>query len=155
MKERLELLLSFEGWANERAIESLVRANDYTPAVRLFAHILAAQQAWLMRLTGQDSTGFQIWPAAGMDECRKLRPRLQAELEEWLDGTSQADLEHEISYRNQAGREFRNTPLDILTHLTLHSQHHRGQIALELREIGVQPAVTDFIAFRREQLDQG
>jgi len=34
---------------------------------------------------------------------------------------------------------------DILTHVTIHSAYHRGQIASDLRAAGQAPAYTDFI----------
>ena len=34
---------------------------------------------------------------------------------------------------------------DILTHVTMHSAYHRGQIAADVRVAGFTPAYTDFI----------
>src|SRR5690606_38008108 len=106
------------------------------------SHILAAQEVWLTRLRGDDSSSIVIWPARSLEECRAALKRLDAEILAFLDGIDEDFLERDIVYRNQAGREFRNTPDEILTHLGLHSQHHRGQIALQLRQHGQQPAVT-------------
>jgi uncharacterized damage-inducible protein DinB len=34
---------------------------------------------------------------------------------------------------------------DVLTHVLFHSAYHRGQIALQMRASGAEPAYTDFI----------
>jgi len=39
-----------------------------------------------------------------------------------------------------------------LTHVIMHSAYHRGQIALEMRAAGMEPAHTDFIHAVRQGL---
>lgn len=150
MLERFKLLFQYELWANRRTLRSLQDAAERGAGERLFAHILAAQEVWLTRLRGRDSTGMGIWPPHHLDDSVRRLEALAEAINAFLSEIDEAFLEKEIVYRNQTGREFRNTPNDILTHLGLHSQHHRGQIALQLRQLGQTPAVTDFIAFRRE-----
>jgi uncharacterized damage-inducible protein DinB len=152
--ERFRLMFDYELWANRRVLESLRRSSKRGEGVRLLAHILAAQDAWLTRLRGQDSSHVAIWPESGLEECEAALERLNKAIADHLAGLDEDGLAAEVVYRNQSGREFRSTPLDILTHLGLHSQHHRGQIALALRRLGEEPAVTDFIAFRREATGQ-
>ena len=147
--QRFRLMFEYELWANRRSLESLRSASQRGEGLRWLAHILAAQQVWLTRLSGQDSSDVVIWPESTVEESSAEMDRLATVIDSYLNGLDERTLTQEITYTNQTGREFRNTPLDILTHLGLHSQHHRGQIALELRRLGEQPAVTDFIAFRR------
>lgn len=143
-------MFEYELWANRRTLAAVEAASDRGPTVRLFAHILAAQQAWLTRLRGNDSSGVAIWPTSNIKECRRTLDLLAQEIEAYLAELDEAGLMDSITYRNQTGAEFTNTPLDVLTHLGLHSQHHRGQIALQLRQLRQEPAVTDFIAYCRE-----
>ena len=37
---------------------------------------------------------------------------------------------HLVTYKNSKGTEFRNSKRDILTHVALHGQYHRGQIRI-------------------------
>jgi uncharacterized damage-inducible protein DinB len=53
-------------------------------------------------------------------------------------------------YQSYEGPRFRSTIEDILTRLFGHSWYHRGQIAMLLRSIGAEPAVTDFVFWARE-----
>jgi len=151
MLERFGLMFRYELWANRRTLAAIEAAEDRGPTVRLFAHIVAAQEAWLTRLRGADSSAIAIWPARTLEECKAALEGMNAEIEAYLAGLEEASLSIPVTYSNQTGRSFSHTPLDILTHLGLHSQHHRGQVALQLRQLGQEPAVTDFIAYLREK----
>lgn len=150
MKDHFRLLFDYEKWANRRVLDAIRGASEKGASVRLFAHILAAQEVWLTRLVSLDSSKIAIWPPTTIDECVVRLEHLDGIIDKYLDDLDDESLELELRYKNQHGDEFSNTPLDILTHLGFHSQHHRGQIALQLRQLGQEPAVTDFIAFRRE-----
>ena len=60
-------------------------------------------------------------------------------------GSLRLDLIRMVEYRNSKGEAWSNRVEDILTHVLMHSAYHRGQIALEMRASGAQPAYTDFI----------
>jgi uncharacterized damage-inducible protein DinB len=40
---------------------------------------------------------------------------------------------------------------EILTHVTIHSAYHRGQIASDVRSAGLEPAYTDYIHAVRQR----
>jgi uncharacterized damage-inducible protein DinB len=50
-----------------------------------------------------------------------------------------------VTYTNSKGEVWTSGVEDILTHVTIHSAYHRGQIASDLRAEGHTPAYTDFI----------
>jgi len=54
-----------------------------------------------------------------------------------------------VQYRTTTGAPYENTVEEILTQVLLHGAYHRGQIALLVRQLDGQPAVTDFIAWVR------
>jgi len=54
-----------------------------------------------------------------------------------------------VTYTNSAKREFSTALGDILVHVALHGQYHRGKVNLLLRENGLEPVPADFIAFVR------
>ena len=149
--DHVKLLLGFEKWANRRTLASIEDAHEPGGSVRWMAHILAAQRVWLTRLDGRDSNRLPIWPDALLSDCRETLEELEGVIDGYLAGLTEQKLETPVDYRNQTGASFSHTPLEMLTHLAFHAQHHRGQIAYELRRLGQTPAVTDFIAFRREK----
>ncbi len=63
----------------------------------------------------------------------------------YLTNLSADDLEKQIDYRNSKGEAWSSRIKDVLTHVLMHSAYHRGQVALEMRAAGLQPAYTDFI----------
>lgn len=60
-----------------------------------------------------------------------------------------SDLDKTIHYTNTREQVFNNSIRDILFHIINHSTYHRGQIATEFRQNGLDPLVTDFIVYKR------
>ncbi len=44
---------------------------------------------------------------------------------------------------------FTNVIQDVLFHFINHSTYHRGQIAIQMKEAGLEPIATDYIFFKR------
>ena len=149
MASHFERMWEFETWANRRALESIGQLTEKAECLRLFGHILAAQRAWLTRLEGHDSSQIELFPTSAIEECEAQLAEIDRKALAYLATLDEDSLGREIVYTNQTGKSFRNTPRDILTHLGMHSQYHRGQIAILVRQAGSAPAVTDFIAFCR------
>lgn len=150
MPLQLAELFRYDAWANRRVLESLKQPDAPPKALELFAHILAAQEIWLARLAGLDSSAIEVWPGRTVSECEEGQRRLERALDQYLRGLTEETLNQPLDYKTTAGKAYRNTPRQILTHVTFHGQHHRGQIAVILREAGIAPAATDLIAHFRE-----
>ena len=60
-------------------------------------------------------------------------------------GLSEEDLTKACSYTNSKGEAWESNVIDILAQVILHSAHHRGQIATELRRSGNVPTPVDYI----------
>lgn len=168
MTERFERLVDHMEWANARALEAVRGADpgqsgttapgttepgtaEPGPAgpLRLLAHVLGAEQVWLERIRTGDSSGLEIWPELTPYQCGELMERNVRGYRKVLADASARDLDSPVRYENSSGTEYR-TPLgEILLQVFLHGEHHRGQIARELRRAGADPANTDFITFSR------
>jgi uncharacterized damage-inducible protein DinB len=139
-------------WADDRLLAQLEAAgNPPAAAIRLYDHILNAERVWLTRLEGRDSSHLPIWAEpdslAGMQERHEA---LRSDFERYLSALDDDGLDAEIEYRNQSGKTFRNTVRDILLHVAMHGQYHRGQINQLLRGAGLEPISVDYIVFVRE-----
>ena len=139
-------------WANAVIFDALRGQSTPDPeALRLFAHILGAEEVWLSRIAQRPSRQ-AVWPSLSISECDALAGANRDAFAALLADTKAGDLERPVRYSNSAGFQFENTLGDILTHVALHGSYHRGQIARQLRASGTAPPYTDFIAFvRRDQ----
>ncbi len=145
-------------WANKRILQTLESVEhdptqnhnqDLMKTIELFAHILQAEQVWLARLQGKASTRTRIWPEADLAICTKLVIENATKYDTYLTTLLNKDIDSLISYTNQSGVPFETSIRDILTHVALHGQYHRGQINAKLRSIGAEPASVDYIVFVR------
>ena len=151
MTAHIRRLCDHLAWADARTLHSL-RTMHAAPldALRLYAHLLAAEHVWLARMDGRDPE-LAVWPALDLDECAALSAKNHAELAVIAETISPAELERKVRYRNTRGDEFTNTVEDILMHVALHGSYHRGQVARIVRSEGGAPPATDYIFFIRER----
>lgn len=146
----IQKMFEHGNWANQRILETLQSLEAENQEVcRLFSHILLAEQVWITRLRGLDSSQLPIWSDADIGVCTELVRHNKEVLTRFLANLSIADLDQSISYSNSKGKAFKNSFRDILTHVALHGQYHRGQINSRLRAEGADPVNIDFIMFMR------
>ena len=136
-------------WADDALLDALAESPTYPDAAaREFAHILGADENWLARLEGRHPNA-AIWPAADIGALRQLALDVQVGYARHLDTLIEADLHRLVLYQNSAGISFETPVRDILYHVFLHAQYHRGKVNLLLRQAGVTPAPVDYIGFIR------
>jgi uncharacterized damage-inducible protein DinB len=136
-------------WADRRMSRALEPAAAATPeAVRELAHILGTQETWLARLERREPAT-AVWPKTPPGELDRLLDETHAAYARYLDALEERDLDAAIDYTNSAGDRFTNTVGEILLHVWLHGQYHRGKVNLLLRQAGAEPEWTDYIAFVR------
>lgn len=137
-------------WANQRILETLKNIEGENKQVNnLFSHILLAEHVWFTRLKEIDSSKLPIWAEVSLEVCAELVNQNNQNFNELLSSLSKSALSQIVSYRNSTGKEFNNSVREILTHVGLHGQYHRGQINLLLRSNEIEPVNVDFITFRR------
>jgi uncharacterized damage-inducible protein DinB len=136
-------------WADTLLIRALGAATPAPPdAQRELAHVVGTAETWLSRIQRRPAR-VAIWPSLSLAELAALAPTVHGSYAAYLARLTDADLERTITYVNSAGLSFTNTIVDILMHVALHGQCHRGKVNLLLRHAGAAPAPVDFIAFRR------
>ncbi|MBB3125535.1 putative damage-inducible protein DinB [Paenibacillus rhizosphaerae] len=141
-------------WADKRMLDALEAEGDGesgAEAVRLLSHTLRAEQVWFTRLQGQDSNHLPLWPNDSLDDCKRLAQEMREAFTAYLAELTAERLDDVLTYRNQFGRSYQTSVRDILTHLALHGQYHRGQVNMKLRSAGMEPVNVDYITFVRQQ----
>ena len=141
-------MFAYDDWANRECLTSMRAASVSTETVARMAHILSAQKLWLERILRQRQSA-PVWPAATIDACLALATELSSAWQNYLarlgNQFAPGSLEDIVAYRNSKGEPWSSRVEDILAHVLFHSTYHRGQIALQMRAAGHEPAYTDFI----------
>jgi uncharacterized damage-inducible protein DinB len=148
MKEFLYKLFTYDEWAIRRSLSSL--QGQVNPEAQLMlSHILSAENIWMTRLRGQDSSGIPVFEEFSLEECARMSDELHREYLAYIDSLTESGLDTLVSYKNTKGDPFQTSIKDILTHVGLHGVYHRGQIVLLVRQGGGTAAPTDYIIFTR------
>jgi len=120
------------------------QASDKT--FQLFSHILNAHHIWNSRISGQNPV-FGVWQSHYHNHFGELDQANYDRTTAVL--ASVTDLGRVIRYSTTTGAAFENSIKDILFHVINHSTYHRGQIASQLRQSGLEPLPTDYIFYKR------
>ena len=147
--EQLRRLWAHAAWADQLFLAELQRLPTIPPIVlREYTHILGAEEVWLARLELRPSRTV-VWPELPWSEVEELACDTREGYERYLTGCTEGDIEQSVTYRNSAGQEFTTSIVDILFHVVLHGQYHRGKVNVHLRQVEQAPVPADFISFVR------
>ena len=147
----LSRLFAYDAWANAEALRSVADAGAPAAALRLIAHVAAAERRWRERIAGGGGV-VVVWPAWTVDACDAELRALAADWERYLAGLDARESARAVAYTNSKGEPWTTSVDDILAHVVLHSSYHRGQIAHVLRAGGAEPAYTDYAHCVRNEL---
>jgi uncharacterized damage-inducible protein DinB len=145
----LHQLWHYNDLANTRLLDGFEKNGEVVPAssLRLLSHIMNAQAVWLSRIKGEPQP-VSVWAEHNLVTCRQMHTAASIGLGEVVDQYG-ADPQHPVSYVNSRGEAFQNSVLDILLQVFNHGTYHRGQIAMDFRQHGLEPVFTDYIGFVR------
>jgi uncharacterized damage-inducible protein DinB len=153
-RQDLLRLFAYDSWANLECLKALRTGAAGAGTIGMvgrMAHILSAEKLWLERiLRAPQSTA--VWPGSTQEECEVLAAEVASSWKDYLAGLAPGGLDEIVEYRNSKGEAWSSRVEDVLTHVIMHSAYHRGQIALEMRAAGMEPAYTDFIHAVRQGL---
>jgi uncharacterized damage-inducible protein DinB len=154
----LHLLYDYGYWANAELLRVLSQltpaqftqpvAGSYGSIRNTMVHTLSAEWGWLGRCGG---------PPRGPRLNPDNYPTLQSVVDEWarieahvrtfLSTLTDTDLLRPVEFTNDRS-EKRSMPLgELMHHAAAHGMHHRGQIALMLRELGHAPGDFDLLFY--------
>jgi uncharacterized damage-inducible protein DinB len=144
-REHFLRMFAYDSWANRQCLSAMQAARLVSSAtVGRMAHILSAEKLWLERLR-HESPSLPVWPSATIQDCLALADKMANLWRNYLTPLPPGALNGKIEYRNSKGEAWSSRVEDVLTHVLMHSAYHRGQVALEMRAAGLEPAYTDFI----------
>jgi uncharacterized damage-inducible protein DinB len=151
MKNHLLKLLQYDRYTNLQVLQSIFAANQPQGAVKVMAHLLVAQQVWLLRCQNLPAPGGPLWPDW---QAMQLKYVIEQNYSAWQNHLScipDNELSNSVTYYNTKGELFYNTLLDIVSHVLNHGTHHRAQIGLHLKQAGFEQEPMDYIMYVRTQ----
>lgn len=150
MKTYFLKLFNYDQFANKAILKVINDAGEPEPAVKLMAHLLAAQQIWLNRCKGLPAIGGALWPDWKADTFEKLIDDNHTAWIDFISGLEPEDFQNIIPYKNSRGDGYENKIEDILAHVINHGTHHRAQMGQQLKLAGVENLpITDYIFYIR------
>ena len=154
----LQRLFDYSYWATKKllAVVSQLTPEQYTQHVagsyssvrNTLVHVLSAEWGWLDRCGGPPrgpKLNADDYPT--VESLVDLWTKVEGDMRVFLATLSEADVARDVEFA--LGNEpKRAIPLgELLHHAAIHAAHHRGQVALLLRELGVAPGNFDFLIF--------
>ena len=151
-------LYDYNCWANARLMDVVSRltpdeftqrgVGSYGSIRNTLVHILSAEWGWLERCGGYprgERLKAEDFPT--VESIVAVWRRIESEMRSFLDTLPDADLATDISFAFGPGPAQTATKGDLLQHAVLHAVHHRGQVAMLLRELGRTPGNFDFLFY--------
>lgn len=126
----VELLLKHEDELSESVLKSM-------------SHIINVHHIWTSRLAETPSES-HTWDRLPIDFWE---PLMQDNLRKTIDYLEHLELTEKINYHSEEGLELSLSAIDILYHILNHSNYHRAQIAVELRNLQITPPNFNFITY--------
>ena len=158
----LDTLYDYSYWANRKLFpvisqlttEEFTRpvAGSYGSVRNTLVHMLSAEWGWLARCGGPER-GPRLHPDdyPTLEALMKTWDDVEVHVREFLSKLKDEDLTRNVEFTLGEGAT-RSMPLGALMHHAAnHAVHHRGQVALLLRELGHAPGDVDLLFYYAEK----
>jgi uncharacterized damage-inducible protein DinB len=145
MKSFFTQLFEYNHFMNNELIKAIVERHDLVSdkSLEWVNHILNAQQIWNNRIA-REQPPYGVWELHSVDELSAIN---ESNHQSSIAIIRNTELTTIIGYTNSKGHTFQNSVRDILFHIINHSTYHRGQIAVDFRQTGIEPLETDYDAY--------
>ena len=147
MLEMLRALFRHEAWADAEQWRALAAHPSALANPDIFDrlnHINMVQRGYLMVVRTQPVDLAELRkPMQDLGALQQSFRRYHQEVADFLKGLSPEALH--AKPKIDWAPTFQPTTQEALLQMVMHSQHHRGQNALRLRELGGTPPMTDFL----------
>jgi uncharacterized damage-inducible protein DinB len=158
----VRVLYEYNAWANARSLGAVARLaeDEFTRAaggsfasVRdTVVHMMWAEWIWLRRWLGESPrVTFDPAEFPSLDAVRARWAEVERGQAEFVARLTDEELNGTLTYTNTRGEQWSYTLAEMMLHAANHSTYHRGQLTTLLRQLGREPAPTDFLYFLDER----
>jgi len=155
-------LFAYNRWANMRVLRALrdIPSDEYGRTIGgsfvtlrdTLTHVYGADWVWLERFDGRSPRAL---PKGQEAASPKDLETMWREVEEgWaalVGEVEPARMRERLDYVAFSGDAFSRPIGDVLVHIVNHATYHRGQVATLTRQLGRQPASTDYLMMLDER----
>lgn len=148
MKEYLIRLFNYSHWANETILDIIVKNNikdEYI--IKMMSHIIDVQMIRFPLLSGKKVPAMTMWDIHTLPKLMELNDETMENVVLYLTKARPRVFIEKVAGKTLDGTDFLISKGDMLIHLANHASHHRGQIALRLRELGITPPNTGYLQY--------
>lgn len=157
----IQALYAYSYWANARlfaALEQLSEeqftqtiAGSYGSIRNTLVHVMSAEWGWIDRCGGTPRGAALKGPDfPTLASVREQWTVVEGHVRDFLQPLSDEALDREVRWAIGAGPAHRTKMGDLLMHSIIHAAHHRGQVALLLRTLGLTPGNFDLLFLRSD-----
>lgn len=156
IKDNFMLMAEYNKWMNGKIYKtcSAISDNDRKKDMGAFFrsihgtlnHLLYGDKAWMGRFKGKPFEvkviGEDIY--SEFEELHLERVKTDKEIVTWSTGLDNDWLKNPFNYTSNVDGKTRVLPAWIfVTHMFNHQTHHRGQVTTLLKQLGIDPGITD------------
>lgn len=156
--QTLETLYDYSYWANEKLFQVIVQltpqeftqpvAGGHASVRNTMVHVLSTEWGWLSRCGGHErkaklDPGDYPTAESLVNEWNSV----EGYMRDFLGDLADDDLSRRVEYTGGEGKACSMPLGELLQHSIIHAAHHRGQVALLLRELGYAPGHFDLLFY--------
>jgi uncharacterized damage-inducible protein DinB len=149
MQSYFKQLFEYDRWASQKLLDKFEHQFPQNERIYvLMSHMLSAQRVWLDRCLGIPQS-VEIWATRLPEEIRNDMENYHLAWVDLINQLAPEDFDNTITYTNTRGETFTNRLCDIITQVTNHGTHHRGEIMILMKEEGFVLPNIDYITYLR------
>lgn len=156
MKDYLIQTFQYNDRANRQLLAAILNLPDKAEAVKLFSHLIMAQDKWLNRIEKKIDDSALTWFGPVIPE-QELAQRWEQSVTNWINllrSETEAGLENYVTFtRPSDGKTIGVSLKDLALQLNYHSIHHRAQINSLISKQGAKVPITDYIFSALKELN--
>lgn len=162
MKELLKQLASYNIWANQRIIDTILALPEEKQMANLPAsfgslhltllHLWDAESIWWQRMKLHERTirPSENFKGTTRDAVNGLMSQSRL-WENWVNNVNEHHLDHVFEFRNNKKEQVKMPLYQMLAHIFNHGTYHRGQMIIMLRQLGIDKLPqTDFSLYAQK-----
>jgi uncharacterized damage-inducible protein DinB len=151
-------LFVYNRWANNLTLDAIASLSpeqfiteiqsSYRSIRDTLTHILSSEWVFLMRCLGESPK--ELLDPAIFPDLKSIRMKwddVDRQWQKYITELSDESFEKNIGYTNFRGEHWEYPLSQILQHVVNHSTYHRGQITTQLRTLGANPVMTDYLYY--------